>query len=150
KTGHRGAWYARSSGWAAGSSAPGSTRTSAGGRAALAARDLAEAAAPRRGVSRWRPALAGDMQGMQRSEAAMSYKDFTVQDLVQKLGLSMTERSLFADASEQPPSAWLVETLKETAPLGLSIGNEKARSELLITPVLVEVRRSLSHRVSLF
>jgi hypothetical protein len=62
----------------------------------------------------------------------------------------MTERSLFADAPEHLPSPWLVETLAETAPLALAIGNEKARSELLIAPILVEVRRSLGHRVSVF
>src|SRR5262245_18277368 len=80
----------------------------------------------------------------------MSFKDFSLLDVIHQLNLIVAERSLFVDAPEHPPSAWLTETLKETAPLALSLGNEMARSEMLIAPVLIAVRRSLSHRVSLF
>ncbi|MFO0762356.1 MAG: hypothetical protein U0359_38305 [Byssovorax sp.] len=80
----------------------------------------------------------------------MSFKDFSLADAVHKLGLTLAERTLFAAVKEQAPSAWLTETLKETVPLALSLGNEKARSEMIIAPVLIEVRRSLGHRVSLY
>jgi hypothetical protein len=80
----------------------------------------------------------------------MSFKDFSLRDALHKLNLSLSERSLFGEVPERAPSAWLVETLAETAPLALSLGNEKARSELIIAPVLIEVRRTLGHRVSLF
>ena len=80
----------------------------------------------------------------------MSFEDFTYADVYDKLDLAVREHTLFADTPEQAPSAWLVETLLETAPLAHSLSNEKARSEMLIAPVLIEVRRSLSHRVSLF
>jgi hypothetical protein len=80
----------------------------------------------------------------------MSFKDFSLGDVVRKLGLSLAERTLFADVPELLPGALLVETLKETVPLALSLGNEKARSEMIIAPVLVEVRRALGHRVSLY
>jgi hypothetical protein len=80
----------------------------------------------------------------------MSFKDFSLGDVIHKLRLSLAERSLFIGAPEQAPSAWLVETLKETVPLALSLGNEKARSEMIIAPVLIEVRRALVHRVSLY
>jgi hypothetical protein len=64
--------------------------------------------------------------------------------------LTVTERHLFADVPEHTPSDRLTTTLKETVPLGLALSNERARSELIITPMLVEVRRSLNHRVGLF
>lgn len=80
----------------------------------------------------------------------MSYEDFSLQDVVDRLGVEVRERSLFAEVADVAPSAWLVETLKEMAPLALTLGNEKARSELIITPILVEVRRVRKHRVGLF
>ena len=40
--------------------------------------------------------------------------------------------------------------LEENIPLALAIATEKARSELLIAPVLVEVRKVVQHRISLF
>ena len=42
------------------------------------------------------------------------------------------------------------ETLAETIPLALAIATEKARSEMIIAPVLLEARRQTDHRVSLF
>lgn len=80
----------------------------------------------------------------------MSFKDFTVPELIRRFQLVVHERSLFASVSEHPPSEWLTAALKETAPIGLTLGNEKARSEMIIAPILVEVRRSLDHRVGLF
>ncbi len=80
----------------------------------------------------------------------MSFKDFSLADVPKKLGLTMRERSLFGAVPERRVSSWLEETLKETTNLALSLGNEKARSELLIAPILLEVRKALEHRVSLF
>lgn len=80
----------------------------------------------------------------------MSFKDFSLVDVPRKLGITIKERSLFVDVNERRPSAWLEETLKETTNLALSLGNEKARSELLIAPILLEVRRALEHRISFF
>jgi hypothetical protein len=48
------------------------------------------------------------------------------------------------------PSELLVETLKETLPIVAISGSEKARSEGIIYPVLLEVRRILDRKVSLF
>jgi len=80
----------------------------------------------------------------------MSFKDFSLADVPKKLGLTMRERSFFGAVPERRVSSWLEETLKETTNLALSLGNEKARSELLIAPILLEVRKALEHRVSLF
>ncbi|MBD2180217.1 hypothetical protein [Aerosakkonema funiforme] len=48
------------------------------------------------------------------------------------------------------PSNTLAATLEETLPLAVATGSEKARSELIISPVLVEVRRILNRQISMF
>jgi hypothetical protein len=48
------------------------------------------------------------------------------------------------------PSSTLLEVLDETLPLAAASPSEKAKSELLISPILVEVRKYLKRRVSLF
>lgn len=80
----------------------------------------------------------------------MSFKDFSLAEVMTRLGLQVSEGDLFASAPPHPPSTWLTSILDETLSLALALGNEKARSELLIAPVLVEVRRMCAHRVSLF
>jgi hypothetical protein len=80
----------------------------------------------------------------------MSFKDFTYADIHEKLGLVVRRRPLFTGTPELAPSSWLIETLLRTADLGLTLSNEKARSELLIAPILVEVWKGLSSDVSLF
>ena len=80
----------------------------------------------------------------------MSFKDFTLQDLIDRLHFTISERALFAAVPESAPSAWLAETLQETAPLASMLANEKARSEMIIAPILIEVRRSLGHAIGLF
>lgn len=48
------------------------------------------------------------------------------------------------------PSDVLAGTLKESLPIVATSGSEKARSEGIIYPVLLEIRRILDHQVSLF
>lgn len=56
---------------------------------------------------------------------------------------------LISQASAIQPSATLTAFLEETLPLA-AVGSEKARSELIISPILVEVRRILKRQVCLF
>jgi len=73
----------------------------------------------------------------------MAYSDFkTLKAVKEKFGLTVREQTdLFARILPQPPTDNLSIHLKETIPLAISINTEKARSELMITPVLLEVRR---------
>jgi hypothetical protein len=81
----------------------------------------------------------------------MAYSDFTLNDIKQKFQMTVEEKTeLFPTINEVPASAWLAETLKYTLPLALAISSEKARSELLIAPVLVELRNLTQERISLF
>lgn len=81
----------------------------------------------------------------------MAYNNFTLDVLIQQFGLRVvSDPGIFAQAEPVVPSARLRETLAESVPLALDISTEKARSELIISPVLVEARRQFGGRVSLF
>jgi hypothetical protein len=81
----------------------------------------------------------------------MAYSDFTYSELIKRFGLTLDEgQDLFAATLEVQPSALLRATLDETVPLALAIQTEKARSEMIIAPILVETRRVAEHQISLF
>src|SRR5437763_1253063 len=81
----------------------------------------------------------------------MAYNDFTLAGLRQQFGLQIREESdLFSSVAPVAISGLLQQTLQENVPLALDISTEKARSEFIIAPTLMEVRRQLGNRVSLF
>ncbi len=81
----------------------------------------------------------------------MAYNDFTLDMLIQQFGLHVvSETGVFAQAAPVALSALLRETLAETVPIAVAVSTEKARSELIISPVLVEARRQFGGRISLF
>ena len=81
----------------------------------------------------------------------MAYGDFAVSDLVRRFGLHFVDvPELFAAAPAVQVSPMLTWYLGENAPLALAMSTEKARSEMIIAPVLLEARRMHKDRVSLF
>ena len=81
----------------------------------------------------------------------MAYSDFTLLAAKEKFSLSLNEKeSLFLEVEAVDYSEHLKETLKYNVPLAVSIDTEKARSELIVAPVLVEVVKSLDNQISLF
>jgi hypothetical protein len=81
----------------------------------------------------------------------MSYSDFTVGKVKQAFGIETIEgKTFFPLIVPVVPSSTLLEILDETLPLAVASPSEKAKSELLISPILVEVRKYLQRRVSLF
>src|SRR5438128_1563758 len=81
----------------------------------------------------------------------MSYSEFTFQDLRDKLSLQLVQdTSLFATLEEVQVSAYLETTLHENVALALNINTEKARSEMIIAPMLIEIRKILNRQISLF
>jgi hypothetical protein len=81
----------------------------------------------------------------------MAYSDFTLTKVKQQFGLTVNESlDLFTEVKPVAPSEFLSLTLKEYLPLATAINTEKARSELLIAPVLTEIRRQLKNHVSFF
>jgi len=81
----------------------------------------------------------------------MSYSDFTLDQLETEFNLIVRERSvLFPEVEPVSPSAWLQETLAENIPLALDINTEKARSEMIVTPILIEIRKNFNRQICLF
>lgn len=80
----------------------------------------------------------------------MAYSEFTFQKLETDLYLIADEADLYSTVQGIKVSPALLDILDENVPLALAINTEKARSELIIAPVLVELRKSLQHRISLF
>ena len=80
----------------------------------------------------------------------MSYRDFNTIAKVKALGIEVLEAVFLPKIEPIAPSSYLKEALRLGLPLILARGSEKARSELLIAPILLEVSRHLSHQVSLF
>lgn len=82
----------------------------------------------------------------------MSYSDFkTIEQAVDALDLTVSDiRHLFADVPPIDPSPRLQDTLEDTLDLATSISTEKARSELIITPILLEIRRLFNYQIGYF
>lgn len=82
----------------------------------------------------------------------MSYSDFkTLDKAINDLNLTLEEsHNLFAQVTPVQPSERLKETLAETLELATNISTEKARSELIITPILLEVRRMFQSKIGYF
>jgi len=81
----------------------------------------------------------------------MAYSDFDLKKVRNNFGLQIDEQpDLFAEVTPVQPSVTLANTLAETAHLAMAINTEKARSEMLIIPVLLEIWRQAQPQISLF
>ncbi|PPJ62089.1 hypothetical protein [Cuspidothrix issatschenkoi] len=81
----------------------------------------------------------------------MSYSQFTLEQIKSDFGITLSEKvGFFAQVSERKYSQLLDETLEYNIPLALSINSEKSRSEMIVTPILIEVRKQLNNQISLF
>ncbi len=81
----------------------------------------------------------------------MSYEGFTLELLVQRFGLSFVQhKDLFSSIAPHAASQLLQAVLKRNLPLVFGKGTEKARSELIIAQVLVELREILEQRIAVF
>jgi hypothetical protein len=81
----------------------------------------------------------------------MSYSDFDLRQIKQKLGIKFVEKQgVFSSISSVEINPYFRETLEENVPLARAINTEKARSELIISNILVEIRKILKHKISLF
>src|SRR5262249_5713617 len=81
----------------------------------------------------------------------MAYSDFTLADLRHRFGLTISEGGdLFASVAEAELPVGLAALLPRYLPLALNLNTEKARSELLIAPILMELKLRYPDRLSLF
>ena len=81
----------------------------------------------------------------------MSYSDFTIKDIQLEFDLDIIEKfGIFSNVPESEITEYFVATLEENIPLAVSINTEKAKSELIIANVLIEVRKLFKRNISFF
>jgi hypothetical protein len=82
----------------------------------------------------------------------MSYSEFTtILKVKAAFGLTTIEGPRFLPPiTPIAPSATLTDFLANSLPVAVATGSAKARSEMIITPVLLEVRKILQEKISLF
>jgi len=82
----------------------------------------------------------------------MAYSDFkTITQVRTAFNLTVDEtQHLFTNLPTVKPSDYLKTILPEYLPLANAINTEKARSELLIAPILLEVRRMFPDEIGFF
>ena len=81
----------------------------------------------------------------------MAYSNFTLKTVRTQFDLEEIDTAgLFSDIEPMDPSELLTTLLVRNVPLATAIGTEKAKSELIVANVLVELREQLDHRISLF
>ncbi len=81
----------------------------------------------------------------------MSYSNFTLESVVTKFELEKTEFiGLFSEIEPITPSDYLTAGLAKKVPLAAAIGTEKARSELIVADILVELCEKFDYRISFF
>jgi hypothetical protein len=72
----------------------------------------------------------------------ISYSEFNLAKVKTTFNLTTSEKpQLFAKLPPSEPSKYLCETLDYNVPLALASNSEKARSEMIIAPILIEVKK---------
>jgi hypothetical protein len=81
----------------------------------------------------------------------MAYSDFDLRTARERLGLTFRENvDLFGAAPEVPVPISLRQFLDEWSPVALAMNTEKAKSEMIIAPILMEAVRLSDRRLHLF
>lgn len=81
----------------------------------------------------------------------MAYSNFTLGQVRKAFELETVRKwGIFADIAPVEPSALLTAVLERNMPFALAMGTEKAKSELIVSEVLVELCVHFDSRVSLF
>ncbi len=78
----------------------------------------------------------------------MSYKKFTLEKLKNQFEIEIQKQTLFSDIQAIEQSAWLQETLNLAKII--PVNSEKAKSELIIMPILVEITKRNLDKISLY
>mgnify|MGYP001791922315 FL=1 len=81
----------------------------------------------------------------------MPYSQFTIDRVKQDFGLKTVEGvCFFPNALEIITPSQRLQGILEDLPWAIAVDTEKARSEVIINPVLLEVRRILNQEISVF
>jgi hypothetical protein len=81
----------------------------------------------------------------------MPYSDFSLEKVKRNFELTTLEIvDLFGDIPELECSTMLTEILRYNVPLAVASNSKKARSEMIISPILIDLRRLSRERINLF
>ena len=81
----------------------------------------------------------------------MAYSDWTLETVKKAFHLEETNAAgIFSDIEPVAPSAHLTTTLERNVPLAFAMGTEKAKSELIVSAVLVELWEHFDRNISFF
>ena len=81
----------------------------------------------------------------------MAYSNFTLETVREAFDIEEVDiAGLFSDSEPMAPSELLTAVLARNIPLATAIGTEKAKSEMIVSDVLVELREQLDLSISLF
>ncbi|NJP10307.1 MAG: hypothetical protein HC866_13220 [Leptolyngbyaceae cyanobacterium RU_5_1] len=80
----------------------------------------------------------------------LPYSKITLQQALTTFHLTLVDQKFLPQTQPIEPSLYLQLALERGLPLALANDTEKARSELLISPILVEVKEILSGKIALF
>ncbi|MEA5595005.1 hypothetical protein [Rivularia sp. UHCC 0363] len=81
----------------------------------------------------------------------MPYSDFSLRKVKQDFNLTIVEKNTFLNNIQpQQPSFFLADFINKYLPLALALNTEKARSEMLICPILLEIKEICTSSISLF
>lgn len=80
----------------------------------------------------------------------MSYSSFTLTQVQAQFDLNVSKGIFFTDLPGLSARAWFEESLAVTAPFAAAQGSEKVLSELIIAPLLFELRELLDRQIGLF
>lgn len=81
----------------------------------------------------------------------MPYSQFRLEQIKSEFGITLCEQfGLFTEIPEANYSQFLSETLEYNIPLALAINSEKSRSEMIVAPILIELRKQFDNGIGLF
>ncbi len=81
----------------------------------------------------------------------MAYSNFTLEAAQEAFQLeSIQSVGIFSETEPIEPSVELTKALAKKVPLAVAIGTEKAKSEMIVADILIELREHFEHGISLF
>jgi hypothetical protein len=81
----------------------------------------------------------------------MPYSDFTLEKVKHNFQIQTIEATdIFANIPDIESSQLLKDILQYNVPIAVASNSEKARSEMIISPILLDLRRQLNDEINLF
>lgn len=81
----------------------------------------------------------------------MSYRDFTLEQIHKTFGLLIEQQTdLFGTVEPVAMDTFFLHYLHRNIPLAMAINTEKAKSEMIVAPMLLELKARLPEHISLF